>query len=316
MAEFSGRFRPKRAVDFLKRGIAPRHVAMAALLAIIAVGSVYYYRAELVAAKAFALVRPRYEDVKIGDAIARIYVPASYVEGSIGTRANLYLHGNAHGHATFIGVDALRLVRDGDEILAIIDGQDYVSEPFGSAASGWGNAIYRQRYMDLYNFLRARYQIAEEVDLIGASMGGLAMGRFIVSPPFPVERAFGLGPVPFLQAIFDNGGDKRKAPIRNAFGMRQTGEDDILLSKIARDDFWTDDLPSMAGKLPPLKIVAGTGDKVFSDEFGGSEAYRRLCAVYQTNGGSCSYQEVHGLMHDHYAMLPAILDEALKPRPD
>ncbi len=28
-------------------------------------------------------------------------------------------------------------------------------------------------------------------------MGGLAMGRFIVSPPFPVERAFGLGPVLF-----------------------------------------------------------------------------------------------------------------------
>jgi pimeloyl-ACP methyl ester carboxylesterase len=291
--------------------ILNKRLAVVTAVAMAVCGMAYVFRASLEVGAAFVKVRPIYKDVRIGDATARIYLPSSYKQGDKGRGANLYLHGNGHSHAVFLGAEALQQIKDGEELFAVIDGQDHVAPPFQSAASGWGNHIYKKRYLDLYAYLREHYGIDEKVDVIAASMGGLAMGRLIVERPFPIARAYGLGPVPYLQTIFDRGGDKRKLPIRNAYGLRLSGDDDAMLHQVASDAFWIDHLASAKGKLPPLKIIAGTGDDVFKIEFGGSEAYRQLCRTYRQSGGQCSYSEVDGVGHDHNIMIPAVLAEAL-----
>lgn len=279
---------------------------------VVVCGAAYISRGPIQVGAAFLKVRPVYEDVRIGDATARIYLPASYRDGDEGRRANLFLHGNGHSHSIFLGAEALQQIKDGEEIFAVIDGQDFVAPPFQSAASGWGNSIYKRRYLDLYAYLREHYRIDEKIDVIAASMGGLAMGRLIVERPFPIARAFGIGPVPYLQTIFDRGGDKRRLPIRNAYGLRLSGDDDGLLHKAASAAFWTDHLTEAKGNLPPLKIIAGTGDDVFRVEFGGSDAYRRLCFAYRKGGGQCTYSEVEGVGHDQNVMMPTVLVEALE----
>ena len=280
-------------------------------LAFAVFGAGYFLREPLFARAAFFVVRTNFVDVRVGDAAARIYLPASYRPGQKGLNANLYLHGNGKSHSTFLGFEALKQIRDGGEIVAIIDGQDQIAPPFVTTASGWGNLTYRRRYIQLYAYLRETYAIDEKVDLIAASMGGLAMGKLIIDQPFPIGRAYGVGPVPSLQTVFDRGGDRRRFAIRNAFGLDPLGKDDKLLSRAASDAFWIDNLDLAKGKLPPLKIVAGTGDSTFKVEFGGTEAYQRLCNRYRQRGGECSYSEVEGVEHSHYDILPEVLAEAL-----
>jgi len=275
---------------------------------LIFIATVHVGKSPLIAASALLWVNPKYLDVSIDGAVARIYFPDSFDTDPHNRRAILYLHGNGQSHKTFLGLNALRRIKSGNALFAITSGQDYVSPPFRSHASGWGNKIYRDRYQALYTYLRSAFQIAEHVDIIGASMGGIAMGYFITEPSFPIARAYGLGSVPFLEDLFLNGGDTRKLPIRNAYNMELSGSDDFRLKEMIKDALWTERLRSRSA-LPDLTIYAGTGDEVFSQEFGGRRAYRRLCEIYHQARGDCTYKEFPGLTHASFQILPKILDD-------
>lgn len=217
------------------------------------------------------------------------------------------MHGNGQKHDGFLGYRTLKTIVEGDRLFAIIDGQDFVAPPFQSTASGWGNSEYRARYVSLYNYLVETYHIAPDIDIIGASMGGIAMGRFIANKTIPIRRAYGLGPVPSIQSVFDAGGERRKQSIRNAFGMATDGADDWQLHRFAQDAFWTEDLVGNV-KLPDLRIMVGTGDRTFAVEFGGERAFSKLCETYNLAGGVCSYMLVDGVGHAGRTMLATIID--------
>jgi acetyl esterase/lipase len=254
-----------------------------------------------------SVIGARYSDVAVGGAVARVYFPDNLPD--TGARAVLLLHGNGHSHQQFLGLSALRAIKSGQSILATVDGQDFAQPPFATSASGWGNDEYQRRYLELYRYLVDQYQIEPAVDVIGASMGGLALGRFIVDGSIPIRNAYGLGPVPSLETIFIEGGEWRRAPIRNAFGMASDGSQDSALRDFAADAFWLDALPASGGALPPLMIYAGSGDTVFTTEFGGTEAYTALCSRYVAAGGQCEYTEAEGLGHDSVDLLASILTQ-------
>lgn len=264
----------------------------------------YAGRRTLEEALIYALSRPHYEDVRIGGVKARIYFPAERAAQPL--PAIIYFHGNGQRHDLFLGYEALAAIGRGRHLFALIDGQDFVTPPFSSAASGWGNDIYRMRYSRLYDYLVEVHHIQPKVDVIGASMGGIAMGRFIVDRSMPIGRAFGLGPVPSIRSVFDRGGDRRRKPIRNAFAMAADGSDDDRLRQFAADAFWFEDLSSGA-RLPDLRILAGTADRTFRVEFDGERGYADLCAVYRRSGGLCNYELVGGVGHADRSMLVTVL---------
>lgn len=172
-----------------------------------------------------------------------------------------YLHGNGQDSSFIPSVAARTYLDQNSCCLLVTDGQDETAAPFTSAASGWGNDIYLSRYMKLHEWVQSNLNVQRSSILLCGSMGGLAAGKLLAAPPVPFRGAVLFGPVPSLALIFARGGESRRAPIRNAYGMASDGsEDDQLLDFIQGHDWWEMGIPlGDAGAVSRLGSAGFTG---------------------------------------------------------
>jgi pimeloyl-ACP methyl ester carboxylesterase len=234
---------------------------------------------------------------------SQLITPLGYDSEAKPSYTLMFIHGNG-GTFTDSGSTGFKSFCANNNIAIIsTQGQDEVSSPFTSNASGWGNYVQLQRYVSLYKYAQDHFNISSNVILVGASMGGLVAGQFMYNKPFPITACFMVGPVPDLSYIFNNGGNSRKEAIRNSFGMSSDGSDDGNLENFIQGYDWFDlgmvDLSGTKYKFgfPRFYIVTGTGDSTFTTDFGGTAKYNEIINAIESSGGFVNYDEIPNVSH-------------------
>ena len=237
------------------------------------------------------------EEVQINGVNATIITPNDYVYNGAKSKVCIYCHGNGQGYKTMPSATGLKWLKQHNIGYAVIQIQDYITAPFGSNASGWGNDITYNRILWLYNYLMEHYNFEPTVILAGESMGGLTMGQLAYKKPFPIYFCLGLGIVPGVKIIFNNAASRRPA-IRNAYGMNENGDDDAEIAKFVQGNDWYDmglinvsDSNIRVG-FPNFYLYHGD-DNTFRVDFGGITQYKELYNSF-INGGVYSIMKQVG----------------------
>lgn len=236
------------------------------------------------------------EVVQINGVNATIITPNDYVYNGAKSKVCIYCHGNGQGYKTRPSVTGLEWLKQHNIGYAVIQIQDYITAPFGSNASGWGNDITYHRILWLYNYLMEYYNFEPTIILAGESMGGLTMGQLAYKKPFPIYFCLGLGIVPGVKIIFNNAASRRPA-IRNAYGMNENGDDDAEIAKFVQGNDWYDmgliksDSNIRVG-FPNFYLYHGD-DNTFRVDFGGITQYKELYNSF-INGGVYSIMKQVG----------------------
>jgi len=210
----------------------------------------------------------------------------------------LLMHGNGGDYTYTPSASFVAFCKANKISFACTNGQDETTTPFTTNASGWGNEVYLTRFLKLQKHLASNYNFHESVILVGASMGGLAMGHFAYTRPFPILFCLGVGSVPDLELIFNTGGTTRKEPIRNAYGMASDGSDDANLSVFTQGYNWNKkgliEIASVEHRLfmPHIYLYLGTGDTTATVEFGGIANYNSIKDSINRTGGYCVTKDI------------------------
>ena len=216
----------------------------------------------------------------------------------------LLFHGNGQDETLEPSPEFVSFAKANKISYAVIAGQDEVSAPFTTNATGWGNYVYNYRYKQLYDYLMSHYNFHSSVILAGSSMGGLTMGNFAYNKQIPTLFCLGIGPVPSLEYIFINGGDSRKEPIRQAYGMADDGSDDDNLKEFIQGyDWFSMGLVETTDKVyklgfPPMYLYLGTGDTTSQEDFGGIEKYTEIQTAIKNAGGLCTVTDIGDYPHN------------------
>lgn len=257
------------------------------------------------------------EAVKIKGIDATIITPNDYAYNGKKSKVCIYCHGNGQNYQTMPSTTALTWLKHHNIGYAVIQIQDYVTSPFGSNASGWGNDITYYRIIWLYNYLMEHYNFEESVILAGGSMGGLTMGQLAYKKPFPIYFCLGLGIVPGVKIIFNNAASRRPA-IRNAYGMDENGENDAEIAKFVQGNDWYDmglinisDSNIRVG-FPNFYLYYGN-DNTFRVDFGGIAQYEKLYKSF-INGGVYSIMEQVGEINEDGHATVKIWDKAIEDK--
>ena len=257
-------------------------------------------------------------DTQINGVDARITTSDGYTPNGKSDYLLIICHGNGGDYTYQPSTRFKTFCRNNNISFAVISGQDEVSSPFTTSASGWGNDIYLQRYLSLYKYCTDNYNFNKSVILAGASMGGLAMGHFAYTKPFPILFCLGVGPVPDLELIFNTGGASRKEPIRNAYGMDAGGADDAQLSEFLQGyDWFKKGLLNIGGTNHKifdshLYMYLGTGDTTATVEFGGITKYNAIRDMINLTGGYCVTKDLGaGETHASNAIWDEFLDDEI-----
>jgi pimeloyl-ACP methyl ester carboxylesterase len=246
---------------------------------------------------------------------ARLTTSDDYGNGEPDTLL-LLMHGNGGDYTYSPSATFKTWARANKVSFACITGQDYTTSPYGSAASGWGGDIHRNRTVKLYQYLLKHYDLHPSVVLAGASMGGLVMGQLAYYKPFPIRCCIGIGPVPNLSYIFANGGETRKSPIRNAYGMASGGGDDAALETFIQGCDWYDlgmsaDASPRKYGFPRMHLYAGDGDTTYSVDFGGATHYTTIKDSIQRAGGFCTFTVVAAVTHAADALWDQVVTDGV-----
>ena len=217
----------------------------------------------------------------------------------------LYCHGNSDliENAT-IPQTALDYFRANKINVAAIQYQDLnntgiIGDGFNKYA--WGNYTQFAHVIALYNYMQSHYNLHKTVVIAGISMGGLAMGALAYKKTFPIAFCLGVGAVPSLKKMWDNGGEQRKVPIRAAYGMAVDGSDDANVDTFFEGhDWWNMGMLTIGTDkykigFPNVYLYYGV-DSVFNTDFGGLQTYSELCQSL-LNGGVYSKIERVGDGH-------------------
>lgn len=257
------------------------------------------------------------EVVQINGVNATIITPNDYVYNGTKSKVCIYCHGNGQGYKTRPSATGLEWLKQHNIGYAVIQIQDYITAPFGSNASGWGNDITYYRILWLYNYLIEHYNFEPTVILVGESMGGLTMGQLAYKKPFPIYFCLGLGIVPGVKIIFNNAAGRRPA-IRNAYGMNENGDDDAEIAKFVQGNDWYDmglinvsDSNIRVG-FPNFYLYYGN-DNTFRVDFGGITQYKELYNSF-INGGVYSIMEQVGQTDVNGHATDKIWDKAIEDK--
>lgn len=229
----------------------------------------------------------------------------------------LLCHGNGGNYTYQPSASFISYCRANKISFACISGQDETAAPFSTAASGWGGPIHYARVLRLHQYLMDNYNLRREVIVAGASMGGLVMGQLAYNKPFPIRFCLGVGPVPSLEYIFDNGGSSRQVPIRNAFGMDAGGSDDANLAEFTQgQDWYKMGMLDIGGTLhkvgfPRLYLYLGTGDTTANVDFGGIAKYEEIRDAIRAAGGFCVTKDVGAVSHADATIYDAFLADGV-----
>jgi len=256
------------------------------------------------------------DNVTINGINARITTSDGYNSEGESDYLILIFHGNG-GDYTYTPSSRFTTFCKNNKIsFAVITGQDETATPFTTTASGWGNDIYLQRYLSLYKYCIDNYNFNESVILAGVSMGGLAMGHFAYTRPFPVLFCLGVGAVPDLELMFTAGSTSRKEAIRNAYGMDAGGTDDAAIADFIQGYNWYAngkvDIGGTDYKFfdSHLYMYLGTGDTVATTEFGGISNYNAIRDMINLTGGYCITKDLGaGESHASSAIWDEFLDD-------
>lgn len=228
----------------------------------------------------------------------RLTTSDGYVNTGESDYLMLLMHGNGANYTYTPSASFVAFCKANKISFACTSGQDQTVAPFTSTASGWGNDVYLTRFLKLHKHLMSNYNFYESVILVGVSMGGLAMGHFAYTRPFPIKFCLGVGAVPDLELIFNTGGTTRKEPIRNAYGMASDGSDDADLSVFTQGYNWNKkgliNVSSVDHRFitPHLYMYLGTGDTTATVEFGGISNYESIRDSINRTGGYCITKDI------------------------
>lgn len=234
---------------------------------------------------------------------SQIITPNDYDSRGKASYCLMYIHGNGGTYQDAGSVNWKNFCKANNIAIITTQGQDEVSAPFMTNASGWGNYVQLQRYVALYKYCQDNYNLSSNVILSAGSMGGLIAGQILYNKPFPITAAILIGPVPDLSYIFANGGESRRAPIRNAYGMASDGSDDANLEMFIQGYDWFDlgliEVSGVKYKIgfPRIYIYIGTGDTTFNVDFGGTTKFNELVNSLKAAGGYVSYTEIGLVSH-------------------
>ena len=230
-------------------------------------------------------------EIDINSVGARIITPDNYSKDNP-SYFIIHCHGNGQNHNTLPSTTAQQWMRRNNIGFASIDIQDYVSEPFESDASGWGNYITYNRIIQLYNYLAENYAV-KGIIMAGSSMGGLTMGEIAYRKPFSILFCLGLGAVPGVEIIWDNSPSRRPA-IRNAYGMNPDGTDDSEISEFTSGyDWYKMGMTADNKKIGFTNMYLYYGDdNTFRTDFGGVAQYTELRDAILAAGTYCAIKQV------------------------
>jgi hypothetical protein len=235
---------------------------------------------------------------------SQIITPTAYSDTGKPSYCLMYCHGNGGSYTDAGSVNFKNFCKANNIAIITTQGQDEVSAPFTTNASGWGNYVQLQRYIALYKYAMDNYNLSPNIIISAGSMGGLVAGQLMYNKPFPITAAFLAGPVPDLSYIFANGGASRYEAIRNAYGMAADGSDDANLETFIQGYDWYDmGLVDISGTkykfgFPRIYIEVGNGDSTFSVDFGGTAKYMEIVNAIKAAGGYIQYHEISGVTHN------------------
>ena len=241
---------------------------------------------------------------QIGGINARVVTSTGYDSEGTPDTLMIVCHGNGQMYSNADPSSTAKSFFAANKISwAVIQIQDQSSAPYNTNAVGWGNEITIQRVIALYHYLQEKYNFYKDVILSGQSMGGLTVGHLAHTMPFPIRFCLGIGPVPGLKYIFDNGGSTRKQAIRAAYGMAADGSDDANLQQFIQGYDWYSkgafEISGTRYKLFPPHLYAawGNGDSTFTTDFGGTAFCSGLINSINAAGGKATYGEVSSVTH-------------------
>ena len=183
-----------------------------------------------------------------------------------------------------------------------------------SAVKGWtdvGNPQLMESYLKAYSYIKANYNVQEELFLYSLSFGTYPAMNLMKWYPSKVKAAIMAAPRASLKSVFDRGGE-HPTRIAEGFGFDdKTGavyEADKMLGYDTYADIITlNNTDYLFKQFPPIKVFMSTADKTNFDV-----ALRMVHAI-KNSGNVVDLRIVDGLNHHEmcYCTQEALLLEVI-----